>query len=300
MKILITGYTGYIGSHILNFLTRKKEFSKIICLGRKRPFKSKKIKFLKRNLNKLFLIKEKEIDIILHIAGANEVISKDENLAYQNTFIITQNLIKSLKKTKINKFIYFSTAQVYGNNNIINEKNSTNSGNFYATTHEMSELLIKFYTKNNIKNSTIIRPFNVFGLADTREVKRDTLVPTCFIKSLKEKNYIELLSNGKQYRDFISLNEINKKIYKIFYNSKFDNKIVNLCCGTSFKILDIAKISLKVFNKHSKYKGFIKINNKDKKKYKKLKASSVFFKKMNIKTLKNELKNEIEKILLAI
>ena len=296
MNILITGYTGFVGSSLLNFLIKKKFVKKIYCVGRKKPKYNLKVIFFKKNLDQKFKLKKTTIDVVIHLAAANEVDSISRSIAYRNTFLTTTNLIKALKKFQIKKFLYFSTAQVYGSNNFIDENTATNSQNYYSITHELSEVFIKMNLEENIKNYIIVRPFNIFGSPKSKSVKRDTLVPMCFVRELKLKNTISLKSNGKQTRDFISLDNINKKIFKIITNKKFDNKTINLCSGISLRIIDVAKITAKIFEEEFKKRSRLIINNADKKKYRKLKAKSKFFQDITRKEIIFSLNKEIKKL----
>jgi UDP-glucose 4-epimerase len=298
MIILLTGYTGFVGSSLLEFFQNKDKIKKIICLGRKKPLiKSHKIFFIKKNFHIKKKLKIRKIDIVIHALGANEIDSKDKELALKNTFETTVNLIDSLTKIPITKIIYFSTAQVYGETSKINDNTATNSKNFYSVTHEMSENLIKLKTGKNIKNYIIVRPFNLFGFPKSKIINRKTLVPTCFIESLKKLKIIKLHSNGRQYRDFLSLDELNKKIFLLMKLKKFNNKTVNIFSGTSLTIKNIAEITLKVFKKTNNQKAKLMVNNMDKKKYKKLIIKSKLFKKINKKILKYKLESEIKKYL---
>lgn len=296
MNILITGYTGFVGSSLLNFLIKKKFVKKVYCLGRKKPSHNLKVIFIKKSLDRKFKLKKVIIDIVIHLAAANEVDSINKSSAYKNTFLTTINLIRALKKFQIKKFLYFSTAQVYGSNHLIDEKTATNSQNNYSLTHELSELFIKMNLEENIKNYIIVRPFNIFGSPKNKSVKRDTLVPICFVKEIGLKNSIILKSNGEQTRDFISQDDINKRILKIIIGKKFDNKIINLCSGTSLKIIDVAKITKKIYEEKFKKRSRLIINNSDKKKYPQLKAKSKFFQSISKKEIILSLNKEIKKL----
>ena len=107
MKIILLGYSGLIGSHILEelaeYLEKKPKFD-LVCVGRcikKQPFKNKKIKYIKWNFleftkSKLFFL-EKE-NIIINCVGKNY--SRKKNLEEINiTFI--KKLIDYIKDNKI-------------------------------------------------------------------------------------------------------------------------------------------------------------------------------------------------------
>ena len=191
---------------------------------------------------------------------------------------------------------------MYGNQFNINENTKARPKNFYGISHLHAEDYLSFYCKNILnKNFTILRPFNIIGPSFEKSIKRLSLVPTCFCFEAIQKNSITLLSSGKQYRDFISLNYFYKKLKYIILNKrKFRNKIVNFSSVQSIKIIDIARICGKILSiilcKN------IKILIKSNKPFKsnKLFAKSKYFKKMKKKLVLKEIENNIYQIVKKI
>ena len=242
LNLLISGYTGFVGTHLLSYLTNHKKFKNIYCLGRKKPKNiDKKIKYL--NLNKKSISKNTiKIDVFLHLAGSTEIYSKNYKVSYEANVSLLLKMI-SYKELKISRLIYFSTAQIYGSQYNINESSKSDLKNYYSLTNFHAESIVRLLYGNNFSNYTIIRPFNIYGIYSNKDIERDTLVPTCFCKEIISKGTITLLSSGEQYRDFISLKEFSKSVLKIIFSkSKFKNKTVNLCSGVSLKIIEVAKI----------------------------------------------------------
>ena len=131
MNVLITGGAGYIGSSVSHHLLDKGHQVTIIdnlSTGSIRNI-PKKATFHKidisnrKKLNKIF--NEKKYDIVFHFAA---LINNEESIEYpkkyfENNFIKGKIFIENCIKNKVNKFIYSSTAAVYGNKNKqVNEK----------------------------------------------------------------------------------------------------------------------------------------------------------------------------------
>ena len=122
MKVLITGGTGFIGSHLIEYLLLKE--AKIYALVRNpsnlrwlTPIRDK-INILKGDL---FNIPEipSDIEYVFHLAG----ITKSNSTKIKNYYLInhrgTANLLNFLKskKTPLKKFIYLSSLSVAGPSN---------------------------------------------------------------------------------------------------------------------------------------------------------------------------------------
>ena len=121
MKILITGSEGLIGQNLVTRLLR--ENNKIICLDlqKKIKYKKKNVSFIKQDLMKkkelLNSLKKERIDLVIHLAAFLGVknTEKFELECLNNNIISTKNLLDVCKKLKIQKIIFSSSSEVYGN-----------------------------------------------------------------------------------------------------------------------------------------------------------------------------------------
>lgn len=129
MKILVTGGTGYIGSHVVIELLNKGYKIEIIdnfsnsqpeVLDKITQITNQSPKFHEINLCNLKatekVLKDANFDLIIHFAGlksVNESVSKPLKY-YENNLVSTLNLLKLAQKYHIPKFIFSSSATVYG------------------------------------------------------------------------------------------------------------------------------------------------------------------------------------------
>jgi len=206
MKILVTGGTGYIGSHFLKELKNNKYNSNdtLTLDNLSNGFKENIIfgKFIKvdlRNKDKIeTIISEFKPDIIVHFAGLISVPDSVKKPAkyYENNFVGSLNLIESAIKNNIKKFIFSSTAAVYGipKNNFVAENAELNPINPYGNSKKMVEELLKNVKKVNPKfNYIILRYFNVAGsdthmLIGNRQKVKLNLIPIIINNILNKKN----------------------------------------------------------------------------------------------------------------
>lgn len=275
--VLITGYRGFLGFYLSEYL--------------KKFFKTLKLKklilidkgFLKKSLNSEITYVNKNIndidysnynpDIIFHLASiASPIVYRKFPIETCNVNVVsTQRILDyaSKKKNKVS-ILFFSTSEIYGNPDKKNipTKESYN-GNVscvgpracYDESKRYAETLCYLYGKKKGVNVKVVRPFNHFGPGLDL---RDGRVPCDFAKSIITKKNIKIFSDGKPKRSFCYvvngiiayINIIGKNGYDV-YNVGDDSKEIS--------ILELAKKYQKISKKLFNYKPKIILQkNKDK------------------------------------
>ncbi|MBN2768653.1 MAG: UDP-glucose 4-epimerase GalE [Campylobacterales bacterium] len=183
MNILVTGGAGYIGSHVAKQLLESTTHDIIIIdnlsTGNKQTLKTlqkiRDFKFIKLDLNRFKkvdkVLEKYKIDTIMHFAASIIVPESVENPLkyYMNNTVNTTNLIKCAFNNGIKKFIFSSTAAVYGEpidilTSGIDESYVTHPINPYGMSKLMSEqILMDAATINDDFKFVIFRYFNVVG-----------------------------------------------------------------------------------------------------------------------------------------
>jgi UDP-glucose 4-epimerase len=212
-KIMISGGRGYLGSRLITFLETKGY--EIISLSRASvPLKHwttavEEINIDWDNLDKIssFL---KQTDCVIHLAGANEIESSSNPLkALNDTAVNTYKLINAAAKAGVKRFIYLSTAHIYGAplTGEITENTIPRPVHPYASTHRTAEdFVIEMHDKNLIE-AVIVRLSNGFGYPELKDINRWTLVVNDLCRTAVEKNEIRLKTSGEQKRDFITIHD---------------------------------------------------------------------------------------------
>jgi UDP-glucose 4-epimerase len=286
--VLITGGAGYIGSHVVKQLLEQNE--DIIVLdnlstGNQKTLDTlseiREFKFIKgdlKNLNeieKIFI--ENNINTIMHFAASIVVSESVKNPIkyYTNNTVNTTNLVSCAIRYNVKKFIFSSTAAVYGEpKNItslnIDENYPTNPINPYGKSKLFSENIIKDVSVTNETFKYIIfRYFNVAG-ADMYRVD-EKIAPrigqsfpsaTHLIKvasecaTLKRKNMNIFgdtypTEDGTCIRDYIHVDDVAMAhIQAMKYLDNNKSEIFNLGYGKGYsvkKVINTIQTVSKVF-----------------------------------------------------
>jgi UDP-glucose 4-epimerase len=196
MNILVTGGAGYIGSHVAKQLLESTNYNITILdnlsTGSQKTLETlrtiRDFEFIRLDLNEfgkiLPILKENSIDTIIHFAASIVVPDSVERPLeyYMNNIVNTTNLIDKSIKADVKKFIFSSTAAVYGEptdipNNGLSEEYPTAPINPYGMSKLMSENVLKdaSFAYPNFKH-VAFRYFNVAG-ADIYYDKENKLTP---------------------------------------------------------------------------------------------------------------------------
>ena len=277
MNTLITGGAGYIGSTVSNYLIDRGHQVTIIDNLSTGSIQNvpKKATFFKldisdtKKIEKVFY--KKKFDVVFHFAAFinNEESIKNPKKYYQNNFLKGKIFFENCMKNKVNKFVYSSTAAVYGNKDKkVNEKDQLKPMSAYPKSKLKLENFLK--KKKKLISCVILRYFNVAG-ADQKlrcgfNVKKGyNLILNLCSAGVKNRKFT---INGNNYktkdgtpiRDYIHVEDL-AKIHLLTANliqKKKMFKVFNCGYGYGFSVSQI----LRKFNSLLKNKINYKIGKR--------------------------------------
>ena len=262
-KILITGATGFVGSHLTE-LCVKKGFE-VIAFDRYNPNYNlgwlEKSKY-KKDINFVFgdirdydsiLKTMKGCKIVFHLAALIGIpYSYTSPLAYIKTNIEgTYNILESSKHLDIEQTVITSTSEVYGSAKYvpIDEKHSLTAQSPYSASKISADHLALSYWNSFKLPIKIIRPFNIYG---PRQSSR-AVIPSIIIQALNNKDEIKL-GNIEPSRDFTYVTDTCDAFLTILKIKKSFGSILNVGSNNEYTIENIAKKILKILNSKAKLK----------------------------------------------
>ena len=254
MKFVITGGTGFIGSHLAKYLLSKDHQVTVIDnlwrgkLENLSGFENE-INFQKVDILNFESLREAFHDAegIFHQAALTSVLeSYTHKEKYHNVNVDgTENVFKIGKEYGI-KIIYASSSSVYGNpiSTPINEEAERNPINPYGMTKLEDENLAERYWK---LGSEIIglRYFNVYGTVQTSDYAG---VITKFNEAIKTGNSLTVFGDGSQVRDFVSVEDV-AEANLLAMQSNTKTGFVNVGTGIPTSIYELANLMIKLSKK---------------------------------------------------
>lgn len=288
MAVLLPGGAGYIGSHTaVELLNKGKEIiiidnfsnSKPEVLDKIKQITGKDFKFYemdyldRKKLEKVF--EENEIEAVLNFAGykaVGESVQKPIEY-YTNNISGALVLLDTMRKYNCKKFIFSSSATVYGNPEKIPLTEDCKVGgttNPYGTTKLFIEQILKdIYTSDNTWDICILRYFNPVGAHESGLIGEEpkgipnNLMP--YIVRVANGQLKELSVFGNDYdtpdgtgvRDYIHVVDLAKGHVNALEKLNKEGKglyIYNLGTGTGYSVLDMVKTFEKTTGKKVQYK----------------------------------------------
>jgi UDP-glucose 4-epimerase len=270
MKILVTGGAGYIGSHFLKELRNQGYESKDILIIDDLSSGSKKNIIFGKLIVANILDKEEvekivssfKPDLIVHFAAFISVPEsiKEPTKYYENNFVGSLNLINAAIKNNVNKFIFSSTAAVYGIPEImpISENSELKPLNPYGNSKKMVEELLRDTKLANSKfNYVILRYFNVAGSDPELEIGNRKKEPENLISIIinnlqSNKNEIKIFGNdfetadGTGVRDYIHVSDLAKAHISVIENLEKGSFTFNVGYGNGSSVLDVVSAVEKI------------------------------------------------------
>ena len=274
MKILITGGAGYIGSHVLKALLKQggHEITVVdnLCKGTTKALdaleKIGKFKFVKANLEDDLsgIFAEGKFDAIIHFAAFIEVFesTQDPLKYYLNNTANVAKILTYCKQYGVNKFIFSSTAAVYGEPEIgeVDEQTAANPINPYGLSNLMSEWMIKDYAASNENfKFAILRYFNVAGSDEERLIGQNYPNATHLIKvatqtALGKRESMGIFgsdyptADGTCVRDYIHVSDLaDAHLSALEYLSEHEkSEIFNVGYGRGFSVKEVIETAKKV------------------------------------------------------
>ena len=254
-KILITGGSGFIGSHLAEFLSKKNLVTVIdnFSYGNKIRKFNKNIKIINGDIRNFDLVKyhSRNCSSIFHLAAilGVDIVSKKHLETMECEFEGLKNVCKAAKINKVKKIIYASSSGVYGKLNYkqkVKENAIVAPASTYSMAKRMGEIYLKsFYDLNKI-NSIVLRLFNVYGPRQD-----DRMVIPRFINQALNNKPITIYETGADTRDFTYIDDCIK-VFDLVNKKVNGFEIFNVSKERDYSIIKLAKDIKKKLNSKSK------------------------------------------------
>ena len=237
-KILIIGGTGFIGYYLAKFCLKKNWH--IFSFSKNRPSrirKLKKVKYINGDLTKKKDFKKLNynFDYVVNLGGY--VDHTNRRKTFNSHYLGCKNLVNYFMAKKIKSFVQIGSSGEYGKlSSPHKETMKCNPQSIYSKAKFLaSKFLINIYKKKKFP-VTILRLYQAYG--PRQDINR--LIPIVISACLKNKKFP--CSDGKQFRDFVHVEDVAKAIFKCLDNKKTLGEIINIGSGKTIRVKQIINL----------------------------------------------------------
>lgn len=252
-KILVTGGAGFIGSHLVTALLRKK--AKIFVIDLRAGTKSifalnelhKEVVFHIldiRHKNKVQNYFERfSFDYVFHLAAESLVGESYENphRTFETNIMGTINILEAIRNKKVKGFIFASSDKAYGKTKRAYKEDSSLKGDHpYDVSKSSADLICQTYFKTYGTPVLITRFGNVYGEGD---LHFDRIIPG-ICKAILTNKVLEIRSDGSYIRDYLYVGDVISGYFFLMKNiDKFYGEAFNFSSRDNLSVLDVVKIA---------------------------------------------------------
>jgi GDP-L-fucose synthase len=257
-KILVTGGNGFIGSFVVDNLQEKRgvrQANIIVPASKKDDIRVKE--------NVLRLIKENDIDIIIHLAALIGGINYSTNFAadqYYNNTLMDLQVVEAAKESKIEKIVLVSSSCAYPRDPEYPLKEEflwdglpQESNRAYGVAKRNLIVQAEAYSKQYGLNAVVVIPNNAYGPKDNFHPEYSHVIPSLIRKCLAGENPLVVWGDGTPTRDFLYVKDFAEGV--VLAAEKLEGlEPVNLGSGTETSIKELVNLVIK----NTGYNGAIK------------------------------------------
>lgn len=249
-KILVTGGTGFIGSHLVDKLIELGHQVLIIdnlSTGKRENINSK-AKFLELDLGDFEKIRPvfKDVDFVFHVAAVPRIPLSIKKPLESNRANVTGtlNVLVASNEAGVKRVIYSASSSAYGEQKELPMKEIMRPGplNPYALQKYVGELYCKIFSEIYKLPTVSLRYFNVYG---PRQPKEGTYAPVMgiFLRQKRGKKPLTVTGDGEQSRDFTHFSDVVRANILAMESDKVGKgEVINIGAGENHTINEIAKM----------------------------------------------------------
>ncbi|MCS3924510.1 NAD-dependent epimerase/dehydratase family protein [Methanosalsum natronophilum] len=190
-----------------------------------------------------------QADIVIHTAAQIDVNKSFNQPSFDCDTNIqgTLNLLAASKDLNLDKFIYFSSAAVYGDpiKIPVHESHPTEPLSPYGVSKLAGEKYALMYQRAFDLPVVAIRPFNIYSPRQN-PLNPYSGVISKFIEHVKSNQSPTIFGDGKQTRDFISVHDIVNLVNLILKSNKVIGKVFNAGTGTQTNINTLSDLVMEL------------------------------------------------------
>jgi len=248
-RVLLAGGSGFVGSHLVKHF--QEAGAEIFILDPETPRMARIFNgFIPRfTYYRSDLLNQYELheiiakvwpEVVIHLGAS---LNRERNYPniYKGIYSDIQgtvNLMESISGTDYEHFLYFSSAEVYGNTHVPPFEESMHSKPVspYSATKIATEQFVITCSAINKRPYTILRPFQLYGEGQSMNM----FIPEFINTALKGIPF--RMTYGKQTRDLVYIDDLCSAVLSVCLTKTTFNEVLNICSGVEVSMIEMAEL----------------------------------------------------------
>jgi nucleoside-diphosphate-sugar epimerase len=267
-KVLVTGGAGIVGCNIVKKLLERNCEVVVLDNLSAYPFdylnefgvgRMADVEFVRGDIRDEILVRKlsKKVEVVIHAAAYADVGAcvRYPELAFEVNVAGTQKVLDAAVYADIEKFIFISSASVYGNpkRQRFKETDPCFPISNYGVAKLWGEQQVKVYGDLYGLNTTGVRFFSVYGTPQVPKEGSHSWAVAIFAMRAMKRTPITVFGDGKQIRDFTHVSDIAESVVRAMYTERANGQIFNCGRGKGTAINEIV-------SKICKYQGTVPVS----------------------------------------
>ncbi len=258
MKVLITGGAGFIGSHLTEHLLAAGNSVRVLdnlSTGKRENLPvHPQLEFMQGDIREQRLVSEAAhgMQAIVHLAAVASVQASvdDPTATHATNFDGTLNLLEAARQENIRRFLYASSAAVYGDNTRLPlvEDEVLSPLSPYAADKLAGEYYLRFYHAKFGIETTAFRFFNIFGPRQDPSSPYSGVI-SIFIERVSRGEPVTVFGDGRQTRDFVYVGDLVKLLAQALAVAQTAGQVINVGRGKQCSLLALLEALEKLTGK---------------------------------------------------
>ncbi|MBI2632401.1 NAD-dependent epimerase/dehydratase family protein [Candidatus Pacearchaeota archaeon] len=253
-RVLVTGASGLIGSHLLIALQKTGALIRASIHDKPAQVTYQDVEYIKGDLIRKEDCKRvvKDMDYVFHCAAQSfgaKIMKEDPKCLVTPNIIMNANLLDSSSEEGVKKFLFISSNTVYPVLDRPVKENDAN-GDFFelyvgvATVKYFTEKLCEFYSKKYPMKCIVVRPANFYGEYD-KFGEGSHVIPALIQRALKKEDPFIVWGTGENIKDFMYAGDVAEYMLNCL---EMGISPINIGSGKGYLVKEIVQTILELTN----------------------------------------------------
>jgi len=225
-NVLVTGGSGFIGSHVVETLLAAGANVALTTSARIDPIRVDRVnhdgraRVVKVDLTRVEDCKQacRDQEVVIsaaHLVGSEAYKQANSAFIFRQNMLTTLNLLEAARVADVKRLLILSSAEVYPPDAKVPTKESESLAGLpgpqndgYSWSKRMSEFAAQSYAREYGLKIAIARPNNVYGPGDHFNQTKSRIIPVLIVKAIEGTESLTIWGNGEQVRSFLYVKDL--------------------------------------------------------------------------------------------